>query len=342
MNGEHDRYARGAARILATRLPSDPPSPSRLGRDALLCQMVKAIEERGRLRKRYLGLGLLALAASALLIFKIMGGQGSLTDPSLLAPIVEDIHGGDNLLIRKGASQSLRGPMGLQAGDQLVASRLGGTTLSFADGTRADLARESNVTVAELGEQRRLALGQGRLDVHVAKLGADRRFLVSTPDSVVEVHGTVFSVYVAKSGYACPGETSQTRVRVSEGVVSVDHAGRRIFLHPGDTWPCVEPAASAPPEPVAPDPEPVVDAPTPRPVPAVRSREEDFKRKPLPRKVADSNLAEQNDLFGEALAAEKRGEIKAALRTLDRLLRKFPGGPLDESARAERRKLLRR
>ena len=40
------------------------------------------------------------------------------------------------------------------------------------------------------------------------------------------------------------------------------------------------------------------------------------------------------------MSAEKQRQREAALRKLDTLLQKFPGGPLEESARAERRKLL--
>ena len=343
MNGENDRYALQAARVLATKLPTDPPRPSALGRDAMVAQMVKAIEERGRRKKIYIGATVLALAASALFIVKAtsLGSVEKNGDPALFAPIVEDILGADNLLVRQGSTRTLRGPMALMAGDQLVASRMGGTSLSFADGTRADLARESDVAIVELGKDRRLSLGQGRIDVHVAKLGSERRFQVSTPDTVVEVHGTVFSVFVEKSGISCPGETSKTRVRVSEGVVSVDHGGKRVFLRPGETWPCAETVAPVAPVAIAPttDTRPAPAAKRPR-ARAMQAREEDFKRKPTVFVDNISNLAEQNDLFSEAMSAEKRNQREAALEKLGTLLQKFPDGPLGESARAERRKLL--
>ena len=53
-----------------------------------------------------------------------------------------------------------------------------------------------------------------------------------------------------------------------------------------------------------------------------------------------STLAEQNDLFAAALAARRRGENAEAMRWLDRLIARYPDGPLIDSARAERRRLV--
>jgi TolA-binding protein len=51
-------------------------------------------------------------------------------------------------------------------------------------------------------------------------------------------------------------------------------------------------------------------------------------------------LAEQNDLFSAAMAAERQGQHAAALRRLDELISRFPSGPLSESARGERQRIL--
>ena len=53
-----------------------------------------------------------------------------------------------------------------------------------------------------------------------------------------------------------------------------------------------------------------------------------------------SHLAEQNDLFSDAMAAERLGQPDTALRKLDRLIERFPESPLGESARAERARIL--
>jgi TolA-binding protein len=51
-------------------------------------------------------------------------------------------------------------------------------------------------------------------------------------------------------------------------------------------------------------------------------------------------LAEQNDLFSAAMAAERQGQHELALRKLDELVERYPGGPLSESARAQRQRIL--
>jgi TolA-binding protein len=56
--------------------------------------------------------------------------------------------------------------------------------------------------------------------------------------------------------------------------------------------------------------------------------------------AAVSRLAEQNDLFSAALAAERQGQHDLALRKLDELVTRYPDGPLSESARAERQRIL--
>jgi hypothetical protein len=53
-----------------------------------------------------------------------------------------------------------------------------------------------------------------------------------------------------------------------------------------------------------------------------------------------SRLSEQNDLFSAAMAAERQGQHDLALRKLDDLIAHYPGGPLSESARAERQRIL--
>jgi hypothetical protein len=54
----------------------------------------------------------------------------------------------------------------------------------------------------------------------------------------------------------------------------------------------------------------------------------------------ESHLAEQNALLSAAMAAEHAGDDATALGKLDQLIQRFPGGPLLESARAERQRIL--
>jgi TolA-binding protein len=52
-----------------------------------------------------------------------------------------------------------------------------------------------------------------------------------------------------------------------------------------------------------------------------------------------SRLVEQNDLFSAAMEAERHGHHAAALHKLDDLIKRFPEGPLTESARGERQRI---
>ena len=54
----------------------------------------------------------------------------------------------------------------------------------------------------------------------------------------------------------------------------------------------------------------------------------------------ESHLAEQNNLFSAAMTAEHRGDHTTAVGKLDQLIQRFPDGPLTESARAERKRIL--
>jgi TolA-binding protein len=53
-----------------------------------------------------------------------------------------------------------------------------------------------------------------------------------------------------------------------------------------------------------------------------------------------SQLSQQNDLMSAAMAAERQGQHDVALRKLNELIIRFPGGPLMESARAQRQRIL--
>lgn len=72
-------------------------------------------------------------------------------------------------------------------------------------------------------------LHQGRLEIRVAKLGANQRFRVLSEDAEVEVRGTVFEVTVEHERLVA--------VSVSEGVVSVRRHGEApVWLEAGSSW----------------------------------------------------------------------------------------------------------
>jgi len=132
----------------------------------------------------------------------------------------------------------------------------------------------------------------------------------------------------------------RTHVEVTHGLVSVQHGGREEFLTAGQVWPKPEPA----PAPVAAPATlnaPGSDAGTPEEDEAELPAAEPDKRGAPARKHFDSRqLADQNRRFARAMNAKKSGESAAALRELDRLVRRYPGSPLTQEVRVERMRLL--
>jgi hypothetical protein len=180
--------------------------------------------------------------------------------------------------------------------------------------------------------------------VEVPKLDATRGFSVETPDALVVVHGTRFSVLVEPTT-----DGPRTRVQVTRGIVAVQKGGREVFLTAGQAWPVVEAAPAAATRGSAPSAsmnEPVrVDAgldeadEARRPSPDEKKRGRASQRKPP---VFDSReLADQNRRFARAMTAKKQGDTATALRELGAILRRYPGSPLTQETRVERLRLLR-
>jgi hypothetical protein len=275
--------------------------------------------------------------------------------------VVENATGSGNQLVRAGTTQPLPNLGTLAVGDSVRSGTDGMATLGYASGTRMTLSPSAHLRVDALGSTRRFSLTSGQLQAHVAKLGQGERFVVSTPDSEVEVRGTVFTVAV-DSPPRCRDFVSSSTVSVSEGTVWVRSENKQVVLQPGESWatPCPDPrntatdvAARAPvvmPDQAAPSKRSVIHkaamarvtsaaAPTPGQLESPVAPSLEPPRSPAP-PAAISRLAEQNDLFSAAMAAEHQGQHDLALRKLDELVTRYPGGPLSESARAERQRIL--
>jgi hypothetical protein len=191
--------------------------------------------------------------------------------------------------------------------------------LSFSTGSTALLREKTDMTVVAEGLTQTLHLDVGSVELHVAKLAPDHRFIVATPDSEVEVRGTRFTVSVVASDPGC-GEGTRTRVTVTEGVVAVRHDGTEDRLAIGEQWPrgCQRATAASIAGPRPTTNPPIAITPTP-----------------------GSTLADQNDLFAAAAAAKRRGDTRGAVAALDRFIATYPASPLGESASAERMRILR-
>jgi hypothetical protein len=354
-------YARKAARLLVEQQKELSPEPADVRRDAVVAAMALAIAAKAR-RRRIVTVSVATLAAAAcvLVVLKLSSGSGLVgaKPGAISALVVEHATGVRNQLVRAGTTQPLPDLAVLAVGDSVRLGEDGSAVLGLRNGTRMTLSSSAHLRVDDTGSTRRYSIFSGHLQAHVAKLGLGERFVVSTPDSEVEVRGTVFTVAVESSPSWCRDLASGSTVRVSEGAVWVRSGDKEVVLQPGETWatPCpdlrvmhkAEGAERAPTVPssavssvragthktVAPRVTSVaapVVGPTPSPVAPAPAHLET---------VAVSHLTEQNDLFSAAMAAERQGQHDLALRNLDELAARFPGGPLRESALVERKRIL--
>src|SRR5258706_6371148 len=153
----------------------------------------------------------------------------------------------------RAANSSAPGETALAPGDNLVTAPDGRTRVELADGVSLTLGAasrlhlpDSGALVASAGPHReQIRLDEGVVQIKVPRLSAGNSFGVKTPDAEVTVHGTAFTVEVGefvapdlplRASDRSPGATLTTRVRVSEGVVSVMSAGREVFVRAGMQW----------------------------------------------------------------------------------------------------------
>lgn len=337
------------------------------GRDVAVARLAEAIRARARLQRRKRAYYTLAVAAGVALV--VGGGLGMTRHTGTTVAGAPDLGrmvdpNGGVTVVRDGHSEAIGGGERVAEGTELRTSPSSEARLDFDSGTRVTIGGAARVRLVEQSQRKRFALEAGSLFAKVAKLKADERFVVATPDAEVEVRGTAFRVSIVPADPACEDGTP-TRLEVVEGVVVVRHAGIEHRVPAGDRWPhCGAPtpvkagpstqtantpsqttntaaagtaalaATAAPPAiPVGalPASPPVVlptTAAAPRREGAVTSAE------------ASSRLAEQNDLYDDAMRLKRAGDAPGALARLDRLLSSYPTGPLSESAAVERMRLL--
>lgn len=195
--------------------------------------------------------------------------------------------------------------------------------LKTALGAKISVAGSSELRLAgseASGGIERVELALGSIRVKVPKLGPQRQFRVSTPDTLVIVHGTEFSVAVHKDSDG----RANTVVEVTSGRVEVRKKQGVEFLGAGAAWSSRESAASA-------EVSPPSSAATSTPPPALGSAG-------APR----GTLARANALLASALEASRQGNDTLALARLDELLRRYPDSPVADNARVERFRTLRR
>jgi hypothetical protein len=329
-------YAELAAAALKRR--ETEVRPREFSRDVGIGVVANAMAERRRRRWALRALsvsGVLASAAAVALYF----GVGTFGAASRMACVGPGCGAG----VRVDGSVSEHR---LEHGQSVVAGQGRSTVVAFGSGTKITLRDQGELVYREDTALQRFGLVRGAAHLVVAKLTGGQRFVVDTEDAEVEVRGTVFDVAVKRGPAEC---RRRTVVTVSEGAVEVRSRGKTIALHPGDTWEGECSAGDKVRADVSRAPAPVRPANKPPVTPAVPADSEggvSVAEAPAPAAakddVAESSLTEQNDLYAAATVARKQGDSSRALGLYDRLLERFPRGPLAESAGVERIRLLKR
>jgi ferric-dicitrate binding protein FerR (iron transport regulator) len=320
------RYARLAGRVLARFAPpvsSAPPSADARAATIEALDRFLASRARSRRRVRWAAIAAAASLAVATGVGRHLVGHApaiapsaTLAPPARASPIVAYPLGAGASTWRGGALELLSDAQPIDTGSRIETPVNGRAALAFATGTSAMLGESADLTVGGDAATQILRLDAGSIDLHVAKVSVDHRFLVATPDAEIEVHGTAFRVAIGPPDPAC-SEDAVTHLVVTEGVVVVRHGGFEKRVASGGHWPsdCGQPAGNA-------------GAPASTPSAAGAQ-------------ALASTLGEQNDLFAEAIVAKHRGDAAGAVAAFDRFLSTYPASPLAQSAAVERMRLLR-
>lgn len=222
---------------------------------------------------------------------------------------------------------------------------------TLENGAQVQLAGNTELSVSALEPGKdELVLDRGRVDLTVPKLGAGHTLSVATPDALVTVRGTRFSVEVVPEGARVV-----TSVEVAQGSVWVRQGEARWVLEAGSRW-SSRPAAPEPSAVPADAEEPLASsapgsasgsaaaraagaaaraggAPATSATPAVTASQGNAE---------SSTLAQENDLYAAASRAARAGNDALAVRTLNELLARYPNAPLAQNARVDRFRALNR
>ena len=324
------RYASRAAELLRRSLRQEREGDSSGARDP--ARLVSAarfalVQRRGRLVFRKIGLAAMAVTAAA--VVTLAAGQWLRHAPPP-APMASRPPSHAFAVLSAPATSAAAAGQVLGTGITLQAPPGAPVRIGSADGTVLTLEARGELSVVEQSATRRFALRQGAVRAQVAHLHAGERFLITTDDAEVEVHGTVFRVALADGDPACE-QGQRTRVTVTEGIVSVRAGGRETLVAAGEAWPaCARPERATEQQ-----------AQGPGRITAQLARVS--RRHPRPEPAAPretEGLAAANDLFAAAARAEREHRPAEAVRLFTRLIEVAPRGPLAEGAAAQKMKLL--
>jgi hypothetical protein len=335
-----------AALVLQRRAP--PERVSGLSRDQGIAVVVEAVHRtRQRVLRRNLYVGCLTVtvtvAASALLWLRGVGdaarhSQSEVTAPTAIAGSSCNGEGGCLSSTAPEMDVAMANGEQFAPGSRLETALGEPRELALVSGTRLRVAGGSTLHYAQGDTIHRFAISRGHAEFSVAKQRAQERFLVSTPDAEIEVHGTVFEVALNERADSCGHFTAVT---VSEGIVEVRTTGQRSFVTAGRTWPddCKHPAprqliATRLRSNLQPQGAGRVAGSSATAETMVSSQKVDDSQ--AERATPPSSLAQQNRLYARATRALQRGSYDEAIALYDELAAKYPDGPLAASAAAAR------
>lgn len=295
-----------------------PPPPEALV--AALRDELAGSRRRSRLR----AVAFAALAAGLVLGGVLLAlGQRTSSRPDAA---VASLSGLAVLTPQGGKAVALSPGMPVAEGSRVTTLAGGTARVELRSGTELSLSASAELHVERLAAQQRFRLSAGRANVHVKPLAPGQRFVLATEDVEVEVHGTRFEIESTQVDAACDVATA-TRVSVAEGTVVVRHGADAVTLEAPAQWPDCRSAAA----PVL-EPEPL-----PPPEPALAPERPAEPRSARARPVS---LTELNTRYREAIAAKRRGDVKAALQLFEAFCRRYPHSQLTEAARVEALRLL--
>jgi hypothetical protein len=337
-----ERVDRSLSGLRNLKAPEAEPGEAARRRRRIVGQLQTASLERSVRKKLLLsGAGWLGVAVAAAILLAV--GLGWWSRSASGGP-------GARVLATTGMVQ-VTGDAGQQ---ELAATLAPDAEIATLEGSSAKLETQSGVRIA-LGSRSRLRiagrfdadgierveLSSGRIDVSVPKLGPERQFRVVTPDAVVIVHGTEFTVVVSRAKSGSP----RSEVRVTTGRVEVRRKSDVVFLSGGKAWSSTG-GARKQTAPATPKAQPDSSDPAQPPDDRQQARSAGPPSKPKANAqtaaAKSSRLARANALLARAQAAARSGNDQAALRHLEELLGRFGDSPVAASARVERFRALKR
>ena len=253
---------------------------------------------------RYAAASALAVAAAAVLYVAARQQSPAQVVPSPQLVVV------DGQLSHKGTALSTGVKYAIGTLGRLSTPASGGAKFVTNEGVRIGFDADSTVDLSFAGDTRRITLNRGKIKLSVPKLALGTSLSVTTPDAVVTVHGTRFSVEI---------RDTITCVRVTEGLVSVARGAQLEQLSSGEASGCEELHAA------------LVDRVTPDAAEASPEPNTSVEVS-RPKAKGAGTLTQENRLFRSALAAEQAGNLARAGALATRLLTRYPNSPMAPDA----------